>query len=284
MKNSDKTTMKQVFQNGKRFAMAVVVILMATSMVKAQEPYVFIEGSIHSFSVTNNPANTFAWSMDIDANNNIDLDPSAYDLLEGSDSSAVTVQFTNMGRAAAELVYLVVEESAPNGCSTKRALQIQLEPNNMYFDFAALPNADDCYNFDENYVAEVQVGMNFKDRKGVADMAIPESRFPLMVKYTVENKTDGGSIIQGNGGAAVEIAFSDLNLYTLEISEAKGELTRTVEYELAITEVVDKFGTLITHDVDRRLQIRIMNHLPQNGGMDMVMAYNIMPVSYNNIK
>lgn len=282
MKNSDKTTMKQVFQNGLRFAMAVAVILMATSMVKAQD-FTFIEGSIHSFKVEFHAGNDFKWTF-----NDASFSPmpvNTYNFIEGEFDVDVTIQFNDMDRNDAEIVYLAVTESRRDaGCSTTRALKILLEPNNMYFDFAYLPNADDCFSFDENYVAEVQVGMNFKDRKGVADMAIPESRFPLMVKYTVENKTDGGSIIQGNGGVAVEIAFSETNFYALEISEAKGELTRTIEYELAITEVVDKYGTLITHDVDRRLQIRIMNHLPQNGGMDMVMAYNIMPFSYNNIK
>jgi hypothetical protein len=67
----------------------------------------------------------------------------------------------------------------------------------------------------------------------------------------------------------------------LEITEAQGEFDRTIEYELAITEVVDKYGTHITHDEERRLQIRIMNHLPQTEGMEMVLAYNVTPIQYN---
>lgn len=277
--NSDKTTNSFFKQLGKTLT-TLSMLLLTASFVLAQEPYVFIEGSIHIFKVDENPANTFAWSMDLDPYNNVDLDPAAYDLLDGGNTHAVTVQFSDMSRAAAELVYLVVEETAPNGCSTKRALQIQLEPNNMYFDFAALPNADDCYNFDNNYFAEVQVGMNFKDRSGAADSAIPESRFPLKVKYTVENKTDGGGVVDGNAGDYVDMAYNAENLYTLEVAEAKGELARTIEYELAITEVVDKYGTKITHDENRRVQIRIMNHLPQNSTMDMALAYTVTPVTY----
>jgi hypothetical protein len=278
--NSDKTkTLKQrANQVGQRFAMAVAALLFATSFASAQEPYIFMEGSIHSFSVTNNPANTFAWSMDIDPYNEVDLDPAAYDLLDGGDSSSVTVQFTDMSRSLAELVYLVVEETAPNGCSTKRALQIELQPNNMYFDFASL-ETDECYSGME-YFAGVAVGMDFRFREGASYEPIPESRFPLQVKYTVENTTDGG-VVDGNGGEYVEVAYSPDNTYMLEVTEAQGEFDRTIEYELAITDVEDKHGTKITHDEDRRLQIRIMNHLPQTEGMEMVLAYNVTPIQYN---
>ena len=87
--NSDKTkTLKQrAGKAAQAFAMAVATMLMAAFTVSAQEPYVFIEGSIHSFRVTDNPANTFAWSMDIDPYSNVDLDPSAYDLIEGGNTS-----------------------------------------------------------------------------------------------------------------------------------------------------------------------------------------------------
>jgi hypothetical protein len=283
--HSDKTkTLKhRAKQLGRRFAMAVAAVIIATSFANAQEPYVFMEGSVHSFSVTNNPANTFAWSMDIDPYNNVDLDPAAYDLLDGGDSSAVIVQFTDMGRSSAELVYLVVEETAPNGCSTKRALQIELQPNNMYFDFAEYhPKyiSDDCYS-GLDYYADLKVGMNFNDRAGGADMPIPADRFPLKVKYTVRNVTDGLNAVNGNGGEYVVFNYNDENDYALLVPEATGEEARTIEYELAITEVVDKYGTHITHDEDRRLQIRIIIHLPQTGGMDMVMAYNVTPIQYN---
>ena len=275
--NSDKNKMKQLFQNGKHFAMAVVLFIMATAWANAQEPYIFMEGSIHSFSVTNNPANTFAWSMAIDPYNNIDMDPAAYDLIEGGDSSAVTMRFEDLSRSVPELVYLVVEETAPNGCSTRRALAIELQPNNMYFDFAHLPNADDCFNYEETYFAEVQVGMNFNMRGQVGDQAISEDRFPLRVKYSVENITLG--IIEAVEHEVV-IEYNEFNTYALEIPEAKGELDRTIEYELTIDSVVDAEGAIIKHDQNRRMQIRIMNHLPQTGGMEMVLAYSVAPVMY----
>lgn len=280
--NSDKTkTLKhRANKVGSRFAMAVAAILIATSFASAQEPYVFMEGSVHSFSVTNNPANTFAWSMDVDPYNNVDLDPAAYDLLDGGDSSAVTVQFTDMGRSSAEMVYLVCEETAPNGCSTKRALQIELQPNNMYFDFAEYhPKdiSDDCFS-GLDYYADLRVGMNFKDRAGGADMPIPADRFPLKVKYTVRNVTDNLPVVNGNGDEYVVFNYNAENNYALLVPEATGEETRTIEYELAIVDVEDKYGTKITHDEDRRLQIRIMNHLPQTEGMEMVLAYNVTPI------
>ncbi len=265
---------------GRRFAMAVAAVIIATSIASAQESYIFMEGSIHSFNVTHNPANNFAWSMDIDPYNDVDLAPEAYDLLDGADSSAVTVQFTDMNRVQAELVYLVVEESAPNGCSTKRALQIQLEPNNMFFDFALL-DTEECFSGLE-YHAGIEVGMDFNNRIGTsAYQPIDSTRFPLKVKYTVRNVTDNLSVVDGNGGEYVVFNYSADNSYSLMVTETQGEFERTIEYELAIVEVEDNYGTKITHDENRRLQIRIMNHLPQTGGMDMVMAYNVTPIQYN---
>ena len=49
---------------------------------------------------------------------------------------------------------------------------------------------------------------------------------------------------------------------------------QTTEYELTITSVTDKYETEITNNSgDIRLQIRVINHLPQSGTMDMAMAY-----------
>jgi hypothetical protein len=202
----------------------------------------------------------------------------SYDFIEGQDSTGVTVQFMDISRTESELTYLAVTETRPEGCSTTRAVSILIQPNNMYFDFASL-DTDECYSGME-YFAGVAVGMDFRFREGASYEPIPESRFPLMVKYTVENTTDGG-VVEGNGGEYVEVAYSPENNYMLEVTEAQGEFDRTIEYELAITEVVDKYGTHITHDEDRRLQIRIMNHLPQTEGMEMVLAYNVTPIQYN---
>lgn len=257
--------------------MAVAVLLFATSWANAQEPYVFMEGSVHSFSVTDNPASTFAWSMAVDPFNNIDLDPSAYDLIDGGLSNAVTVRFMDMNRAASELVYLVVQETAPNGCSTRRALQIQLEPNNMYLEFASA-TTQDCFNMGDFY-APLKVGLNFLDK--AAGVPIPESRFPIQVSYEIRNITDGGPAIAGNSGAPLVLGFDSANDYYLLVTEAVGELTRTVEYELTITEVTDKYQAAVNNNADDiRMQIRVINHLPQSGGMDMALAYELTPIKY----
>lgn len=262
---------------GRSFATLAMLLFAGIASSYAQD-FTFIEGSIHSFSVEFHEGNTFAWSYH-DAQFN-PMPVEAIDYLEGQFETDVTVRFGDMSRAVSQLTFLAVTETNTHGCSTVRAVSILIEPNNMYFDFAMLPNADDCFNYDNNYMAEVQVGMNFKDRNGETDRAIPESRFPLMVSYTVENKTDGLAAVLGNGGAPLQIDYSETNTYVLLVTEAKGELHRTVEYELAITDVVDRFGTHITHDENRKVQIRIMNHLPNTGGLDMTMAYVLTPINY----
>ncbi len=272
--HSDKTkTLKhRARQLGRRFAMAVAALIFATSFANAQD-FTFIEGEIHSFSVEYHEGNSFVWTYNDEAFNPMPVE--SYDFIEGQDSTGVTVQFMDISRTESELTYLAVTETRPEGCSTTRAVSILIQPNNMYFDFASL-DTDECYSGME-YFAGVAVGMDFRFREGASYEPIPESRFPLQVKYTVENTTDGG-VVEGNGGEYVEVTYSAENTYMLEVTEAQGEFDRTIEYELAITEVVDKYGTHITHDEDRRLQIRIMNHLPQTEGMEMVLAYNVTPI------
>jgi hypothetical protein len=152
----------------------------------------------------------------------------------------------------------------------------------MYFDFAVYQpeTSEECYNYEQLYEASVEVGMNFTDRNGSTDAPIPEDRFPLKVKYTVQNITAATGIIQGNNGEYVTLEYSPDNLYLLPVPEVKGEEHVTTVYELEITEVTDSHGTAITHDEERRVQIRIMNHLPATGGMDVAMVYSVEPIKY----
>lgn len=255
---------------GKHIAATALFLMAAVTLAFSQEPYHFIEGSIHSFSVEPNPSNTFAWMMDIDPYNEVPLSPSAYDLIDGGSSNKLTIRFNDINRGSAELVYLVVRETAPNGCSTRRALQIMLEPNNMYLEFASA-NTQDCFTGTE-YNAPLKVGLNFKDK--AAGVPIPESRFPLRVEYTVRNITAGTPAVEGNSGNPLTMQYSPENDYALLVTEAVGTYNETTEYELTITSVRDKYDAEITNNSgDIRLQIRVINHLPQSGNMDMALAY-----------
>ena len=257
---------------GNRIAMTALVMLFAVTMSYAQD-FIFIEGSTHSFSVQDHPGNTFEWTFrDV----NFDLQPlNTFEFIEGQFDDSVTIRFEDMGRTVGEMVFLAVTESAPSGCSTTRAIQILLENNNMYLEFASA-ETQDCFSMGD-YLAPLKVGINFMD-----DTApIPSNHFPLNVTYKIRNVTDGLADVVGNAGEPLVLQYSDLNEYFLLVTEAVGELTRTIEYELTITEVTDKFNTPITQNADDiRLQIRIINHLPQSGTMDMAMAFVITPIRY----
>lgn len=255
---------------GKYIAATALFILAAVVTTFGQEPYVFVEGSVHKFSVEPNPSSTYAWMMDIDPYNEVPLSPGAYDLIDGGSSNALTIRFNDMNRASAELVYLVVRETGSNGCSTRRALQIMLEPNNMYLEFASA-NTQDCFTGTE-YNAPLKVGLNFKDK--AAGKPIPESRFPLRVEYTVRNITAGTPAVDGNSGNPLTMNYSSENDYAMLVTEAVGLPNETTEYELTITSVRDKYDAEISNNSgDIRLQIRVINHLPQSGSMDMALAY-----------
>lgn len=281
MNNSDNIKMNSLFNKvGKRFASTTLLLVAVVSLAFAQEPYRFMEGSTHVFSVQpGNPNSTLQWGMFIDPYKGVPMNVVNY-LIDNPKGETVAVTFDDISRITADTVYLVVAETAPNSCTTKRALQIILEPNNMYFDFALNDTTDNCFSFGDDYLAEVAVGMDFNYRSGEDYSPIPESRFPLKVKYTVLDITNG-NVVRDNNADYVEILYNEQNAYSLVVSGAVGDISRTIEYELQITDVVDNYGTTITHDEHRRLQIRILNHLPQTGGMDMALAYVISPIIYN---
>ena len=138
-------------------------------------------------------------------------------------------------------------------------------------------STQDCYTIDD-YLAPLKVGVNFRDK--TAGVPIPESRFPLLVSYTVKNITPGfeTAALPGNGDLPIKIEYNENNEYTLLITEAKGLPDQTMIYELEITSVVDKHLATIEDNKDGgyKMQIRVINHLPQTGNMEMAMAYSVV--------
>lgn len=267
MKNSDRFSS---IGKATRFAATALLMVAATTLAQAQEPYTFMEGSTHRFSVQPGDANsTLAWAMYTDPYNYVDMPAGSYSI-DDPTSANVAVTFADMDRLVSEMVYLVVAETATNGCSTRRALQINIEPNNMFLEFA-MAETQECFNMGE-YNAQLKVGLNFKDKS--AGAPIPESRFPITVKYTIQDITHNGSVVDGNGGEALVLNYSEQNEYYLLVTEAIGSIAETTEYELNITEVKDKYQTPVKQNTgDIRLQLRIINHLPQSGTMEMAIAW-----------
>jgi hypothetical protein len=261
-----------------RLAVTAIIVTATATMAFAQD-FIFIEGSIHSFKVDDHEGNSFEWTYH-DATFN-PMPVGSIDYIEGQFETDVTVRFNDMDRTVSELVHLAVTETNPHGCSTTRAISIQLEPNNMYLEFASA-ETQDCYAMGD-YYAPLRVGLNFLDKP--AGVPIPESRFPLSLTYEVRNITGGTPAVPGNGGNPMVIDYVAENDYYLLVTEATGQVDQTTEYELTITSVRDKYDTEITNNSgDIRLQIRVINHLPQSGTMDMAMAYTITGIEYMGAK
>lgn len=275
MKNSDRFSFANVASKAGRSFAALAIAMSAFVTVAAAQDLTVIEGSVYSFSVEYHDGNSFVWNMH-DASFG-QLGDEAYDFLTGDTETNVTVKFNDMDRVSGELVYLAVTESRPTGCSTVRAISIQVEPNNMYLEFA-MAEVQECYT-GEDYNAALRVGLNFKDKD--ANVPIPAERFPLKLSYTVKDITNDGELKEVG---PVVIEYNENNEYSLLITDAignpetLGSATQTTTYELTITEVTDKYQAEIKqNEGDARLQIRIINHLPQGGKMDMVMAYIQIP-------
>ena len=140
MKKSDKVNCLVTFNNVfKRTVFSVFSLILFLGVANAQD-FMFIEGSVHGFSVAPNPDNIFEWSFHDDAFNL--MPANSIDFIEGQFDVDVTVQFIDLDRTTAQLVYLAVTETAPSGCFTTRAISIDLQPNNMYLEFAAAETQD----------------------------------------------------------------------------------------------------------------------------------------------
>jgi len=248
---------------------ATILFVSASATLGFSQDLIIIEGSIRNFSVEDHPESTFKWTLN-DESFNL-MDQSYCDFYGTQYSTDITVRFNDMNRISSQLVYLAVTETRNVGCSTTRALKILIEPNNMYLEFASAMTQD-CFTGTE-YNAPLKVGLNFKDK--AAGVPIPESRFPLRVEYTVRNITAGTPAVDGNSGNPLTMQYSPENDYALLVTEAVGAYNETTEYELTITSVRDKYDAEITNNIpgDIRIQIRVINHLPQSGNMDMALAY-----------
>lgn len=259
---------------GNRVATTALFMVAAITMAFAQAPdLTIIEGSEYSFKVDYHDENTFAW--DVRDRNFNSLDPLAFTFIEGQFETDVRVKFNDLDRLSGDTLYLMVTETRPVGCSTTRALKILVEPNNMYLEFAD-KMTNDCYS-PTDYQAPLKIGINFKDK--AAGVQIPADRFPLTVAYTVQNLSAGTPVEKGNGGEPLVLTYNDKNDYFLlvKVPETVGLPNQTTMYQLEITSVTDKYGAEIKlNPEDVRKQIRIINHLPQSGNMDMALAYYIV--------
>jgi hypothetical protein len=252
---------------GNRVATTALFMVAAVTMSFAQD-ITIIEGSVGRYSVEYHEGNTFFWTLNDDAYKV--LDSTYVDFFGIQKQTDITVQFLDRDRTMPQLVYLVVTETGKNGCSTKRALSIEIEPNNMYLEFAK-NSTQDCYSVDD-YLASLNVGVNFNDKK--AGVPIPESRFPLNVRYSIVNTVTNDTVYHN-----VVVEYNESNKYTLLVTDAKGEPDQTVTYWLEIISVVDKQLAEIEKDPKdggNRMQIRVINHLPQTGNMEMAMAYSVV--------
>jgi hypothetical protein len=260
----------------RRIATTALFMVAVITMSVAQD-LIVTEGSVRSFSIQPQAGTTHVWDLR-DAGFNA-IDPLAFTFIEGQFEPSVTLRFNDMNRVNGEMLLLVVTESfISSGCGTSRALRILVEPNNMYLEFA-VNTSQDCFNMGD-YMAPLMVGLNFNFKQPSAQFqAIPENLFPLKLSYTVRNITEGSAAVAGNSGNPVELAFSSINDYFLPVTEAVGLPDQTTEYELVISSVRDKYDTEITtNSGDIRIQIRVINHLPQSGTMDMALAYVINTV------
>jgi hypothetical protein len=278
MKASDRfqSTASPLRKLGLRLA-TVAVFMAASAIAMAQQPFVIVEGSTHNFNVTPADAgNALEWGMFYNTYDLTELPAGSY-TIPNKTINSIALTVTDMSRAMSELVFLIVSETAPTGCTTRRGIPIMIEPNNMFLEFASA-ETQDCFNMGD-YYAPLKVGLNFKNKLG--NVPIPESRFPLTVTYTIRDVTNSGPVLPGNNGEALVIEYNAANDYFLLVKDAIGSVTKTTEYELTITSVTDKHQAAIkNNNGDIRLQIRIINHLPQSGNMNMAMAYVVKPMGY----
>lgn len=240
---------------------AVAMFCCFAVAAQAQDLIVFA-GELRTFNtIPEDNGNVLTWDV-VDQNFESFVDPDVFQFEGTFNSPDVNVRFNEPG-----IQYLTVTEirNSSSGCatSTTRALQIEVQENNMYLHFASL-DVQDCFTGETDVNAPLQVGI---DITAMGD-AIPESRFPIDLEFTLTNTTLGAAPVTYER----TLEYNALGEYTLEITDVEGDVDMTIEYEVNITEVHDKYTTPITKDQDHRLQLRIIHHLPNTGGMIQAMV------------
>jgi hypothetical protein len=155
----------------------MIIFILAARTLAAQGDLVIYEGTQMNYRVGFNDGNTYAWEILSNVNPTEIANPDNAGFITDPNLSDVAVQWNLAGN-----YFVTVTETDAGGCSNKKALAVQVQPNNRSVGFDVVASTE-CFNLNGN---NFNLAVAVLDNNGVA---LASAYFPLTVQFTVNGTT-----------------------------------------------------------------------------------------------
>lgn len=217
----------------------MIFFFLAAQFVAAQGDYVIYEGTQLNYRVNNTDGNSYAWEIVNNLNPPTLSSSGDFYFITDPGFSMVEVQWNLAGQ-----YLLMVSETDAEGCSNKKAIAVQVEPNNRSAEFDIMASTD-CFNPESNnFSLPINVLDNYSQPLSAA-------YFPMFVEFTV------------NGGSQSQLV--DFDNQTLQISEDwfTANPTQNSDVIVEITNVTDIYNVPVKPGVDSGTHTRTLFAIPE---------------------
>jgi hypothetical protein len=217
----------------------MILFVLAAQLVAAQGGYVIYEGTQLNYRVNLNDGNAYAWEVLNGINPPAGTIPGDYDFITDPGFSTVGIQWNLAG-----LFYLTITESDASGCSNKKAMAVQVEPNNRSSEFN-LTASTECFNLSGN---SYNLPINVLDNNS---LPLAAAYFPMVVEFSV------------NG--AIHSQLVSFNSQLLQISEDwfTANPIQSTDVIVEITSVTDAHNAPVQPDAVNGTHTRSIFAIPE---------------------
>ncbi|HCE58420.1 MAG TPA: hypothetical protein DER09_11455 [Prolixibacteraceae bacterium] len=154
----------------------MIIFILAAGTLAAQGDHVIYEGTHLNYRVGFNEGNTYAWEILSNVNPPEIANPGDAGFITDPNLSDVAVQWNLAGT-----YFVTVTETDAGGCSNKKALAVQVQPNNRSIGFG-LTASTECFSISGN---DFQLALSLLDNNGAP---LTAAYFPLAVQFTVNGE------------------------------------------------------------------------------------------------
>ena len=151
----------------------ISLFFLITGVIKSHGQPTFFVGQEVSLGVDQVDENDYLWDVYLDQNASVLASQDSYDFISSKTSSDTKLVFNEIGN-----YFVIVFETNNSGCSTGRALKIEVLANNLTLSISN-STSNQCYQEADNSFA---VALQFSDNDG---NALTQDHFPVVVTYQI---------------------------------------------------------------------------------------------------
>lgn len=199
----------------------------------AQDALCLLE-STHKFQIPLHTDNTYQWKVYTvnqwtDVKDENVASSGTYNFVSKESEHFIDIKFLAEGK-----YYVIVEEFNPSMCSTRRAFAIEVEYGRANIQFKYLTSSD-CSDDDNGYSTAL---LSFSE----AGVELPESHYPLSIKYTLNGNTKNALVTFADKLLAIEGIIEDKTQETIN--------------KILIISAVNKYGGKLLLTTDKNIHER----------------------------